>query len=489
MRKTITSSYFKTTAILLLSSIFLLGVILMFFASRYFKTEREKLLVSTIQSARTLLLKQVEETGYLNRSGLRETFEIIASTNDTLLFFVDDSGQVVLCSEGSKCQHQSYLISSETMNAVLYGGIFSELGTLSGIYGTTSYYTVGMPVITKDNAMIGALFASTPSTSLSLFLNDLFSMFIVSAGVMLFVSSLLSIVLAQRLATPLRNMSNAARSYGQGDFSVRVPTTGSEEVAQLALTFNNMAQTLQANDESRAAFIDNMAHELRTPMTSIKGFIDGILDGTIPQEQQARYLEIVSQEVGRLARLTRSMLDVTKLENGEVRQSPQVYDIWETLTSVVFGAEKRIAAKQIRIEGLAPQKTLVNADRDMVHQVVFNLVDNAVKFAGVGGVISLKVHEKQGRVYVAVRNTGEGIPKEDVPHIFDRFFKADKSRGLNTEGAGLGLYICKRLLSQGGGDIMVRSKLGEFTEFVFNLPAGSTDKPQRPAKSASTEEK
>ena len=475
MGKSITTRYFKTTAIVLMSSIFLLGMALMFFASRYFRTDREKILSGNIDSASDIIKTRIQEDGYINRSTVESLFKIIATTNDSVLFFTWPNGQTVVCSEGSACAHTTHMMAPDAMNQVLSEGRYSELGTLSGLYDT-SYYTVGKPVVTDDGVLVGVLFASSNASSLTVFLNDLLSMFIVSAGVMLFVSSILSVWLTQRTTTPLRTMADAARSYGKGDFTARVPIEGDDEVAQLALTFNNMAQGLQENEDSRSTFIDNVAHELRTPMTSIKGFIDGILDGTIPPEQQAHYLEIVSQEVGRLARLTRSMLDVTKLEKGDFTASARAYDIWETITSVVFGAEKRINEKKIRIEGLAPQKTLVYADPDIVYQVMFNLVDNAVKFAGQEGVILFHVQEKQGRVYVSVKNTGEGIPKEDVPRIFDRFYKADKSRSLNVEGAGLGLYICKKLINRSGGDIMVRSKQGEFTEFVFNLPVGIPEK-------------
>ena len=475
MRKSITTRYFKTTAILLLSSIFLLGIALMFFASRYFRSDRERMLSNNIDSAAQLMVASIYQDGYINRTTMESIFSIISTTNDSVLFFTWPNGQTAVCSEGRACVHSTYMMPPDAMNQVLSNGQYSELGTLSGLYDT-SHYTVGKPVLTEDGVLIGVLFASSNASSLTVFLNDLLSMFIVSAGVMLFVSSLLSVWLTQRLTTPLRTIADAARSYGKGDFSARVPVEGDDEIAQLSLTFNNMAQGLEANEESRSTFIDNVAHELRTPMTSIKGFIDGILDGTIPPEQQDHYLEIVSQEVGRLARLTRSMLDVTKLEKGEYNASAKVYDIWETITGVAFGAEKRIAEKNIRIEGLAPQRTLVYADPDIVYQVVFNLVDNAVKFAGQNGVVTFRVQEKQGRVYVGIKNTGEGIPKEDIPHIFDRFYKADKSRSLHVEGAGLGLYICKKLINRSGGDIMVRSKQGEFTEFVFNLPVGVPEK-------------
>lgn len=171
------------------------------------------------------------------------------------------------------------------------------------------------------------------------------------------------------------------------------------------------------------------------------------------------------------------MLDITKLEAGEYKVNAHSYDIWQTITGVVFAAEQRIEANSIQITGFAPSKTMVYADEDLVYQVVYNLVDNAIKFCGVGGEIRFSVTQSKGAVTVAVRNTGEGIAPEALPHVFDRFYKEDKSRGLNTSGAGLGLHICKVLVNLSGGKIWADSKAGEYTEFLFTLPAGQ--KPQK----------
>ncbi len=478
MQSRIATRFFKATAAILVASTLLLGVSLLFFASQYFRNERQQTLAASIAVASELLQDDYASGGYLNRAALSASFSLISRTSDSVLFLAQSNGQVVLCSEGANCVHTSYTIPKELMTSALREGLVVESGTLSGIY-SGPYYTVGMPAITKDGDLIGILFASSSSASLTVFLTDLMSMFLISTGLMLFFSSLLSVWLSQRITQPLRLMATAARAFGQGDFAVRVPASGDDEIAQLALTFNNMAQNLENNEESRSAFVDNIAHELRTPMTSIKGFVDGILDGTIPPEQQGRYLQIVSQEVGRLSRLTRSMLDVSRLESGNAGQNIKAYDIWQTIVSVTLGQEQRIEEKNIAVKGLSPSKTFVLADPDLVYQVVYNLIDNAIKFTPQNGTITLAVTEKGGAVYVSVMNTGSGIAKDDVPYVFDRFYKADKSRGINTAGSGLGLYICKKLLNQSGGDIMVRSKLNVFTQFTFSLPSGSKDRTQR----------
>lgn len=335
---------------------------------------------------------------------------------------------------------------------------------------SSACYTVGGAVEGQNGLPLGYVFASTSAGSLNVFVGDMFSSFVLAAGLMLLASSVLAIFFTTRLTTPLRRISEAARKFGSGDFSVRVPVDGDDEVAQLAVTFNNMARNLETIDSSRASFMGNIAHELRTPMTSIKGFIDGMLDGTIPDDMRQHYLGLVSQEVGRLTRLIQNMLDISKLEAGEYRVNAQSYDVWESLTGVVFSAEQRVEDQGVEIQGLAPQKTMVYADPDLVYQVVYNLFDNALKFTPKGGYIRFSVQKSGGNVTVSVENSGQGISPEALPFVFERFYKEDKSRGLNTKGSGLGLHICKVLIGLSGGKIWAESEEGRLCRFSFTLP-------------------
>ena len=277
--------------------------------------------------------------------------------------------------------------------------------------------------------------------------------------------------------------TEVARRFSQGDFSARAVVEGDDEVAHLANTFNQMASFVEYNETSRSNFVTNIAHELRTPMTSIKGFVDGIIDGTIPPDKQDAYLKIVSDEVGRLARLTNSMLDISKLDSGEFILNVASYNIWETISAVAFAFESRIEDAGIQVQGFEPQRIKVLADKDIVHQVVYNIVDNALKFTPYGGTIAFNVTEDKagGPVTVKIRNSGNGIAKEALPYVFERFYKADSSRSVHTKGAGIGLYIAKTLVQRSGGDIHVESVVGEYTEFIFTLPSGEkADKAKKP---------
>ena len=273
------------------------------------------------------------------------------------------------------------------------------------------------------------------------------------------------------LVRPLRDMASAARSFGDGNFSRRVPITGDDEIGQLAIAFNNMASSLATSESVRRNFIANVSHELKTPMTTIAGFIDGILDGTIPQEKQRYYLQIVSDEVKRLSRLVRTMLDLSRIDSGELHLRPARFDITQTIFSALLSFERPIEEKRLEIRGLEDAESLfVDGDPDMIHQVMYNLIENAVKFTNEGGYIQIGVIDCENRTVVRVRNSGPGIPADEVSLIFDRFYKTDKSRSKDKTGMGLGLYIVRTIIRLHGGEITASSVENEYCQFEFWLP-------------------
>ena len=232
-----------------------------------------------------------------------------------------------------------------------------------------------------------------------------------------------------------------------------------------------MATSLATQESSRRSFVANVSHELKTPMTTIGGFIDGILDGTIPPEKEKHYLEIVSGETKRLSRLVTAMLNMSKIEAGELRLQPKAFDLSQEIFNTMLNFEQLIEKKHIDIQGLDTlQPNVIYADRDMLHQVIYNLVDNAVKFTE-NGVISVSMSRTAENTTVAIRNTGtSGISSEELSRVFERFYKVDKSRSYDTKGAGLGLYICKTIIEMHGGTIGARSDGNDYVEFSFTIP-------------------
>ena len=274
-----------------------------------------------------------------------------------------------------------------------------------------------------------------------------------------------------RMTKPLKLMSEASKAMAKGDFSKRIPVTSDDEIGELAVSFNQMTNSLVQLEGMRKSFVANVSHELKTPMTTIGGFIDGILDGTIEPEKQRYYLTIVSDEVKRLSRLVQSMLSMAKLESGEFILKPELFDFRELLCTIVISQEQRIEAQGLNITGLDEIPSVsVSADRDLIHQVIYNLVDNAIKFTNESGTINFSLKTDSKKLVFTITNTGKGIPEKELPYVFERFYKVDKSRSANKNSTGLGLYIVKTILKAHGGGITVISQENSFTSFSITLP-------------------
>lgn len=472
MRKSISVTFFSTTALLLILGICVMGLSQMYLFAKYFGEEKYNTGDKVAALALTALEQAQPADGKVTDDAtLDEKITLIARTADLGLLYTDDTGAVLFCAGGDA---QSAAVPAQVLSAVTAEAsagsdapvYYHALSDLGGVLSARCYVTAA-PVSG------GYVFIYSPANSFSDFAREMFSNFVLSASLMLLCASLLTVVLSRRMTEPLHKISEAAQKFGGGDLTTRVEgVDGDDEVGQLAANFNVMAANLESIDNSRSQFMGNIAHELRTPMTTIKGFIDGMLDGTIPPELQPHYLQIVSQEVGRLARLVQNMLDITKLESGEYEMHARLYNIWDTITGAALSAEQRITAGKIELEGLdADNQLLVYADSDLVHQVVYNLLDNAIKFTPPGGVIRFSAQRLGPDVEIGVWNSGQGISPEALPFVFERFYKEDKSRGLNARGSGLGLHICKVLINLSGGQIRVESKQGEWCKFTFTLPA------------------
>ena len=275
---------------------------------------------------------------------------------------------------------------------------------------------------------------------------------------------------AGQLDKQFDEITQVAGQYAEGEFSARVALPEHATLYAFGCTLNRMAEFIEQNETTRRNFVANVSHELRTPMTTIGGFADGILDGTIPPEQHKKYLKIIADEIHRLKTLVNSMLNLTKFESGEMQIRLENLDIAQLLIRTVLMFEKRITNKNVDVQGLEDISLMVKADKDLMFQVLYNLIENAVKFVNEGGVISFSVHEENGTAYIMVKNTGEGLADDELPKIFDRFYKTDTSRSQDKTGLGLGLSIARKIVHLHGGHIVVKSIKGEYTAFEVQIP-------------------
>ena len=275
---------------------------------------------------------------------------------------------------------------------------------------------------------------------------------------------------ASRLDDQFEAVSDVTKQYAEGEFSARVALPEHAALYPFGCTINRMAEFIEQNESTRRNFVANVSHELRTPMTTIGGFADGILDGTIPPEQQGKYLKIISEEIHRLRTLVNSMLNLTKFEAGEMALRLTNVDIPQLLIKTVLMFEKRINDKHVDVEGLEDLSLTIKADEDLIFQVFYNLIENAVKFVNDGGTISFSVREERGKAFICFKNTGDGLRDDELPKIFDRFYKTDTSRSQDKTGLGLGLSIARKIVHLHSGHIVVRSVKGEYTLFEVQLP-------------------
>ncbi len=482
--------YFIVTISIILASFVFLGGALLILVSTLWMNEKTSLLAENAASVAENV-GDLMDSEFLSSDGGRSSVILICNSLsqistavDADMFMTDVNGRVVFCKEimqsnmnlgaGECMVHNQYKIPAgiieETKN-----GLYNTTGDLGGMLSNL-HFIVGAPIVSSGQT-VGLIFVTqSVIDGLMPYVAGIFRMFFTAVLFALALAFVLVYFVSYRLTKPLREMSAAAKQYARGDFSNRINIKkskifGQNEIDELIQAFNSMAQALATLEMSRRSFVANVSHELKTPMTTIGGFIDGILDGTIEKEKENQYLRTVSDEVKRLSRLVTGMLNMSKIEAGELDIKLQKFDVSEMLFRTLLSFEQIIDRKHIEIKGLETMESNpLNADKDMINQVIYNLIDNAVKFTPEGGYIEVSSKSDTEKVIVRIRNSGKGIPREETDKIFERFYKVDKSRSYDVKGAGMGLYIVKTIIELHGGQIIARSEEGEYTEFIFQLP-------------------
>ena len=285
-----------------------------------------------------------------------------------------------------------------------------------------------------------------------------------------------SYFIAKRIINPFVDMNHIVQCYSKGDFSQRIPVQGKDEASQLGRSFNEMADQLKNLEVTRQSFVANVSHELRSPLTSMKGFLEAMMDGTIPPEEHEHYIEIVLSETRRMTAMVNDLLDLARIESGIITVNYEVFDINELVRRTLITFEARISEKRMELDvRFAAEQTYVYADSNQISQVLRNLIDNAIKYSPEGRTLLVSTYALRKEVYVTIRDTGVGIPAEDVPHIFDRFYKVEKAHTPSPQvGSGLGLAIVKKIIEAHGQSITVKSARGKGTQFTFTLEKANT---------------
>ena len=471
--KTTFSQTFTTIAVILLAALLLVGISFQVLVKNYIADRAVEGLKHDAQVI-TQLVQAYSDESPLALRDFHIALTAAASVSGAEAVICDAGGRLLFCAdEPYGCEHAGLVLAPDYLRRTFENDGCVDTGIIEGLY-TDQRYVVSLPIRSASGRNLGIVIMSEPvDTSLQL-LTKISEIFVFVSLLVVLISVVFMTVFVRRQSKPLREMARAASSFGHGDLTARVNTDGrySQEVEELALAFNNMASSLQKSEYQRQEFVANVSHELKTPMTTISGFLDGILDGTIPEEKQKQYLSMVSGETKRLSRLVRSMLDISRLQEQGVIPPEQIsqFDLTERSGQVLISLEQKITEKNLDVQVQFPEYPVyTRACEDHITQVLYNLLDNAVKFSPQGGTLELSMKEGGNKVYVSISNSGETIPPEELPLVFDRFHKLDKSRSENRDSWGLGLYIVKTIIGFHGENISVTSREGK-TTFTFTLP-------------------
>lgn len=460
---------------MVLLTLVLLGTVFFSLSYNYARGQKTDELLERAQVVSRLSVRYLESGRYLTMEELRQdqVFQQLAATaamiSDMDILVCDEEGHVLLSTDETM-EGQSITIPEGVMSAVLEQGTWAGRSRLDQLY-ESKRFVGGVSVVSPTTGkVLGSVFTVSSGDTVDALWRTFAGLLVMTALVVLMISFVATSVTTMRQIKPIREMAQATCCYAEGDFDIRMNDYGrDDEIGELAASFNNMAERLQQTERQRREFIANISHELKTPMTTIAGYTDGILDGTIPPENEKQYLQIIANESRRLSRLVRRMLDVSQLQAMDPLRNGNHFDICESMRRVLISMEKKINDRHLDVEADIPDEPiLVLGDNDMITQVLYNLLENAAKFAREGSTLYLGVTMMDGKARVTVRNVGDTIPAEELPLLFERFHKSDKSRSEDKDGYGLGLYIVKTILQQHKEDISVTSENG-VTTFTFSL--------------------
>ncbi len=470
-RKSIYIQLFTAVMALFAVGFVLTGTLLFNFMGSYLTSHQEKRLDNIARQMVDMTIYLAGAGQRLPADAYRMNINAVAESTGTEIIVLDGNGRSVV----SSIEGFDGTLKEKYIEDILDGKGGTYRGSLDGVFKSEAL-TVARP-IWYQGTVVGGVLVSIPTPEVTKMRMEVLKIFALNVAVVTVFVAFFVYFISKRITKPLSVLRDAAKSIAEGDFKRRVYIEADSELTELGETFNHMATSIEQLEHMRSSFIANVSHDLRTPMTTIIGFVEGILDGTIPQEKHAWYLSVVLDESKRLSRIVTDLLDLSKLEQGSFSIEKRDFDVNELLRLSIIKFEKRITEKRIQLTvGFESENLRVYADKDAVQRVVTNLFDNAIKFTPEGGFIDIQTGVKENRAFVSIQNSGAGIEKKDLMHIFDRFYKSDKSRSQDKNGAGLGLYIVKSILQAHGEKIWAESEPGAFTRFSFTLEQAAEKK-------------
>lgn len=482
MFKSVFGKYITAMTLIVVVSFVLLSSIAGSIINDYAKREVEEETAHMAALASNVVRYGFEESGceslkdyVASRPDLFVSFSsLVSDSAETRLLVADETGALLFCSDNFKDTAASVLADAALWkrinDAFAADAVYKEYETVSAL-SAEEQMVYATPLFNEEGGQIGTVLVCAANSSARRVVSTT-TQTVVMACLWVMIAMLIAVYfISERLVDRIRVLNTAAKGYAKGKLDVRVDVVGQDEIAELSASFNRMAEELGQLEEKRNQFISDVSHELRSPMMSILGFVDGVRTGSIPPEKQKYYLDLATGEIKRLSRLVADLLDMSRLEMGEKKMNFERVDICDTVRTVIVSLDRRIEEKNLDVSFDTEQDEMfIRADADSLHRVVYNLCENAIKFAYQDGVFRVGLRYEHHELVLEVYNEGNGISKEDLPNIFDRFYKSDKSRGLDKKGVGLGLYLAKTIIAAHGGSISADSEEGRYCRFTVRFP-------------------
>ena len=401
-----------------------------------------------------------------NLDAVKQTLTAIATFQDADVWIINNQNQIIV--NTAKTDSDARPVAIASFDPTEWGGNYYQVGDFYGHFKNDRLSVIAP--ITSDMTTKGYIAIHYQMNTLYQSRSDILSIMQLIFLLIYVLAFSMLLLYRKKVDIPLQYIMRGTEEYANGNLSYKIPVESDDEIGHLANTLNYMSDTMNQNGEYQREFISNVSHDFRSPLTSIKGYVEAMLDGTIPPEMQGKYLKIIAYESERLEKLTRSLLTLNELDVKKRLMQLKRFDINETINTTANTFEGICTERKIRLELiLSGRELFVWADMEQIQQVLYNLLDNAIKFSEDNSSIILETTEKNGTVFVSVKDHGCGIPKESLSKIWDRFYKTDSSRGKDRKGTGLGLSIVKEILNAHNQNINVISTEGVGTEFIFTL--------------------
>ncbi|MBW9156252.1 sensor histidine kinase [Clostridium tagluense] len=465
VKKGLFSKMLATYTIIISMSLIIIASFLSYWFQNYFLDQRKEQILNNSYMIQTYTMKYM--AGDATWQQLNDIITMIAENIKSDIWLTDSYGRVYAISNKEHKELMYKQVFVKELEELRRGNTFEVTGPYAGVLDKT-VRVYGIPIM-NEGTFKGSIILYNSIEELGQSLNRVYEIIWISSIFAIIFSCIVIYYFSQKIIIkPLAEINSVARRISNGDVDKRVYLKSNDEIGELAQSFNFMADSIEKNEKNRREFISNVSHEIRSPITSIKGFISGILDGVIPQEKEKYYLSIAYEEIQRLTRLVNDLLDMSAIEAGEFSLRIMEVDINEIIRLTVINYERKIKEKRASVDVCFDGDSLfVAGDRDRLVQVITNLLDNSIKYVNEGGKIKISSKIKGKKAFISVFNDGPKIAEEDLLHIWDRFYKADKARTAK-DSTGLGLSIVRNIITQLQEDIWVENK-DNGVYFTFTL--------------------